>query len=74
MYAIQDRIAAFCFDRAVTLWGRALESELQTKTKDAKNDSQADMKSQAVYNRWLYIDGEQSKGRFADPMARVKRT
>jgi hypothetical protein len=66
VYKIHDEVAAFCFDRAVSTFGRALENELDLAVRDAKKQSEADRKHKQVLHRWLNLPQQ-----FADPSKRV---
>lgn len=66
VYAIHDEVAAFCFDRAVSTFGRGLEAELDKAVNEAKSQAEANRKHALVLNRWL--DQPQQ---FADPSKRL---
>lgn len=64
IYHIEDEIAAYCFDRAVNLFGSSLQAELDEARNTAKNKQQAANKQQAVISKWLNV-----QRRFRDPAA-----
>lgn len=53
LYAIKDEVTAWSFDRAVFLFGSGLDADLKNAAKDAKSDSQANSRRQAVIAKWL---------------------
>lgn len=65
MYGITDPLAAFCFDRAVTLFGQDVDNEISTATRAAKNEEQATQLATAVLRRRL--SGEVVGSGFRDP-------
>lgn len=67
VYHIHDEVVAFCFDRAVSTFGTALESALEEATRDAKTRAEAQRKATMVLNRWLDIPAQ-----FADPAKMLK--
>jgi hypothetical protein len=69
MYGIEDELAAFCFDRAVTLFGQDVENEMQQASRSAKSDNEATAAASAVLRRRLEPQSKNSSG-FKDP-ARV---
>jgi hypothetical protein len=64
LYGINDEIAAWCFDRAVHLFGTSLEADLEKARGSAKNQFQMTTRTQAVFRRWLGIEQK-----FKDPLA-----
>lgn len=64
LYGVHDEIAAWCFDRAVHLFGSSLEEDLAKARGSAKNQFQMTTRSQAVFRRWLGIEQK-----FRDPVA-----
>lgn len=64
IYAIQDEVAAWCFNRAVRMFGTELEAEMEESARGAKSDTQAQHRRQAVFARWT---GTEVK--FRDPAA-----
>lgn len=71
VYSIEDRLAAYCFDRAVTMWGLHVEQAVRQKVEAAKTRQAAVMVAQRTMDRFLYSDAPNSApGRFRDPAAR----
>lgn len=64
IYGIHDEVAAYCFDRAVMIFGTALEKDLQDASDGAKSKQQAAGREQRVFARWF---GEAAK--YKDPAA-----
>ena len=64
MYGITDEVAAWCFDRAVFLFGSEMESELREAADGAKNKQQANARQQRVISKWLG-----GKVQYKDPAA-----
>lgn len=80
MYGIAGEFAAWCFDRAVTTFGTAVETDIKESTSKAKDDAQAKRKAQLVLHKWLNMpvekeeDGEvQRRTKFRDPAAKFKK-
>lgn len=61
-------MAAFCFDRAVAVFGSTVQAELDEAANKAKTDTQARNKQAMILRRWL-DSGEQ---KFRDPAAPSK--
>ena len=53
IYFIHDEVAAWCFDRAVNLFGSSLEAELRAAEEGAKNNLQAVSRRQRILAKWL---------------------
>lgn len=64
LYGITDEVAAWCFDRAVFLFGTELEAELRDATDGAKNKQQSAARQQRVMAKWLG-----GKVQYKDPAA-----
>lgn len=64
-YGIHDEFEAWCFDRAVFLFGSSLDSELREAADGAKNKNQSRQRQQRVLDRWLR-DEDQPR-QFKDP-------
>lgn len=73
LYGISDKFTAFCFDRAVTMFGAALREEVENVTKKIKKQDQAERKAQMTINRWLSSADKpgETTGRFRDPAVRM---
>jgi hypothetical protein len=67
IYGLRDDVEAWCFDRAVFLFGSHLEYELREAADGAKTKAKAQQKQQMVLDRWL-SDPDQPR-RFKDPLA-----
>lgn len=65
-YQIKDEVAAFFFDRAVTLFGMAVEEDINQATKQAKTEQESQRKAGQILANWLGV-----KQKFRDPAARV---
>lgn len=61
LYGVTDEVGAWCFDRAVFLFGSELESELKEAAEGASSKGQSLQRQQRVMARWF---GQQ---RFRDP-------
>ena len=68
-YFIRDEVTAWCFDRAVTTFGMAVEDDITTSTRKAKTDKAAQATAQRVLQKWLRAKGD-TKGMFRDPFAK----
>lgn len=66
IYFIDDEIAAWCFDRAVTLFGYTVENEMALAASKAQR-GQEDGARQAVLNAWLKEGRDGERGMFKDP-------
>jgi hypothetical protein len=67
MYGLRDDYEAWCFDRAVFLFGSQLEHELRESAESAKTRTKALQNQRRVLDRWL-SDGDTPR-RFKDPAA-----
>lgn len=74
IYSIKDEYAAWCFNRAVFLFGTTLEAEIEEVQNKAKNQRQAQFRLTNLLNKWLYMPGEDVKGRYRDPAAQLKNS
>jgi Leucine-rich repeat (LRR) protein len=74
LYGVKDEYAAWCFNRAVFLFGTTLQNEIDAVQNKAKNERQARFKTQNLLNKWLYLPGEDVKGRFKDPAAMLNNS
>lgn len=63
-------MAAFCFDRAVTHFGMHVENAVETAKSKAKSQAAKASAGKRVFDKYLYADGTEVKGRYADPAAR----
>lgn len=53
MYGIADEITAWCFDRAVFLFGSEVEADLREASDGAKTKQQSVSRQQRVIAKWL---------------------
>ena len=67
VYFIEDQLAAFCFDRAVTMFGLEVDAALKKVVRGAKNDKEAEAKSAREFAKWVR---DPSTPRFKDPAVR----
>lgn len=75
LYFIRDEVTAFCFDRAVWVFGTALEADIRESTEGAKDQSQAERKANMRLSVWLRDPEEEQKKappKFRDPMDKIK--
>lgn len=70
LYKIRDEFAAYCFNRAVMLFGTTMEADLEKAGEKAKSTKSAEFKRQRVFDKWMHMPGEPTKGRFKDPAKR----
>jgi hypothetical protein len=73
LYDVRPAYVAWCFDRAVETFGKAMEDAMRAAAEGAKNDKSAKAAAERVGSRWLASaeTGEAAiRGRFRDPMAR----
>lgn len=66
MLFISDRLAAYCLDRAVWLFGSTLDTELEGCTTKCKTEKDMIRARQRVMDRW-FPEQKFAKGRFRDP-------
>ena len=66
-----DDQRTYFFDRAIWLFGSALEQDIETATKKIKRESSRESKQALVMARWMN-DGttDGTRGRFRDPAAK----
>jgi hypothetical protein len=55
VYNLSDPIAAYCFDRAVHLFGSHMQADLEAAGANAKKPAIANGKRQQVMSKWLGI-------------------
>lgn len=74
VYAIEDEVVAWSFDRAVQIFGTNLDAAITEATDKTKTKKAAQAKAQQVLDRWL--DSGDTKApstrRFRDPAAGMK--
>ena len=66
-YFIKDEVAAWCFNRAVTTFGLAVEDDLEKARSNAKDSRSGDAAAQRTLRKWLNKPGDMT-GMFRDPM------
>lgn len=71
VYYIHDELAAFCFDRAVHLFGSTVENAVNEKVQAAKTRAAAKRAVKTTMDKFLYCDGAPVPGRFRDPARRA---
>lgn len=64
MLGFRDEVEAYYLDRAVTVFGQAVEADLEEASMNAKDTRKATQARQRVMERWL-----DQKPTFRDPMA-----
>lgn len=67
IYGLRNDVEAWCFDRAVFLFGSQLEHELREAGRGAKTDAKAKQKQMQVLDRWL--SDPDAPRKFKDPLA-----
>lgn len=70
IYAIEDELSSFCFDRAVNHFGGALEAELNSV--EGKSSREIDSKRKRILQKWI-PETSSSKPKFRDPAERFSR-
>lgn len=70
IYFVVDELAAWCFDRAVTTFGLAVEGAIEKATAKAKTMEEAKRKGKRELDKWLREPDEGPK--FRDPAAERK--
>lgn len=64
VYRVEDEVTAWCFDRAVWLFGSSVEAELNEAVRGSKKPQQAIFRQMQVLQRWGL-----GKMQFRDPAA-----
>jgi len=64
---LQNKIHAYCFNRAIWLFGSTLERQLEEVANKAKKPGSAKAKQSLILTQWLWEPG--AKGMFKDPAA-----
>jgi hypothetical protein len=62
VYGIQSKLAAYCFDAAVTRWGNALEADLNAAGDGEKDSKKAQRARERVLRKYV-----PSTARYRDP-------
>lgn len=55
VHRITDELAAWCFDRAIYLFGNTLDSQLAAADAGAKNAKQSNLRRHQLLEKWLGI-------------------
>jgi hypothetical protein len=66
LYGIEDELGAFCFDRAVTIFGVSLENEISST--NGRSEKDTERKRQRVMDKWLGI-----QPKFRDPVGMTSK-
>lgn len=56
LYAVRDEITAWCFDRAIYLFGSNFEAALANAENGAKSPMQARSRRAQVFAKWLGVE------------------
>jgi len=71
VYGIRDEFRAFCFDRAVVTFGKAMEADIKEAVGKSKTQAGAKMAASRRISRWLDDDPDKPlKGLYRDPARR----
>lgn len=62
---IQDPLVAYYFDRAIYVFGTAVENDMEEQRGKAKDSKKGDQAAQRAFNKWINPAPE----RFRDPLA-----
>lgn len=81
MYDIHDPVTAYCFDRAVTAFGQAVEDDIREGTRKLKTEEQAKRKANLILHKWMSDPAPevkpgaevQRRTKFRDPAERFKK-
>lgn len=66
----EDEVLAYCFDKAVTLFGASLENELNRV--EAKTEKEGERKRAQILSKWI-PDSKAGEGRkFRDPAKSIR--
>lgn len=69
---MQDPVAAFCFDKAITMFGIAVENDVRDATKNAQKPEQIEKITKRVIDHWM-LKGIRSKKDEEQPSKRSKQ-
>lgn len=70
---LDNPVLAYCFDRAVWLFGSSVEAELNAVESSGKNPKSVPGRKQMVLNKWIPAKNGNARGRFRDPALGPKR-
>lgn len=66
----EDEVLAYCFDRAVTIFGASLEEELNKV--EAKTEKQGEQKRKRILDKWIPGSKAGEGRKFRDPATSVR--
>jgi hypothetical protein len=66
---MRDEVSAFCLDRAVLMFGKTVENDIQERTKDASTEKAGRAKAIRLFAQWMTREDETPRGAYRDPMA-----
>jgi len=66
-YFIHDELTAWCFNRAVALFGTSVEEDIRKATYGAKSQEQSQTTAMHILRKWL--NDTNTTGLFKDPIA-----
>ena len=66
LYFINDEVACYCFNRAVSLFGNAVDNDINAAIDKAKNSKAARAAAHRTLLKWLNQDGN-VRGMYKDP-------
>lgn len=73
LLAVKGDVAAYHTDRAVMLFGRALETEIEAiQMNDKMSDSFKKKSQDDLLNKWLELTPDDGKSGYADPAMKFK--
>lgn len=67
---MRNPVTAFYFDRAVWMFGQAVQSELDEVEAKSKNPKSTPSRQRMVLNKWIPAPAGKTTGRFRDPAIR----
>jgi hypothetical protein len=65
LLAINDELHAYWFDRAIMLFGRAVEHDMEEARSESKTDAEAQRRQALSFGSWMRDPNEKPK--FKDP-------
>ena len=71
VYFLEDPFTAWCFNRAVVMFGMAVEQDIQESTEKAKTTVESKRKAKRTLDKWLREPAKEGEGpKFRDPGAK----
>lgn len=67
VYFIEDQFTAWCFNRAVVMFGLAVEHDIDKATEKAKTTKDAQRKAKTTLEKWLREPDTEEGPKFRDP-------